>query len=148
MLPGKPTGLLARTGARFLDFLLIAAVYNGFYFILYGQGPAERFTSFTFQIMEVVYFVFLPLLWSGYVAGKRIFKAKLITYKHEEKPAFLHTFLREVIGVYLLGIVTFGISFAVSAVMIAVRKDKRSLHDFIGGTQVVNNSPQGIFNNK
>lgn len=148
MLSTKPTGLLARAGARFTDFLLVGAAYSLLYFTLNGEWPADRFDSIAFQLMEVAYFVVLPLVWSGYVIGKRLFKAKLITYKQGGNPAFSHTFLREVMGVYLLGIFSFGISYVISAVMIAVRKDKRAIHDFIGGTQVVNNAPQGIFNNR
>lgn len=43
-------------------------------------------------------------------------------------------FLREVIGKFLLSYITFGVATIVS--MVIFRKDKRAIHDFIGGTYV------------
>lgn len=45
--------------------------------------------------------------------------------------------LREIVGRFLLDIVSFGITHIISFFMIIFRKDKRSIHNLIGGTMVV-----------
>ncbi|SFB30261.1 RDD family protein [Lentibacillus halodurans] len=50
---------------------------------------------------------------------------------------FKAMFMREVIGFYFIGILTIGLAFIVTIIMIAVREDKRGLHDLIGGTHVI-----------
>ena len=50
---------------------------------------------------------------------------------------FRQLFLREFVGMYLIGFLTLGLSFFVSIVMIVRRPDNKGLHDLIGGTQVV-----------
>ena len=44
--------------------------------------------------------------------------------------------MRVIVAGLVYGI-TFGIGFIVSVIMVAVREDKRALHDFIAGTEVV-----------
>lgn len=45
--------------------------------------------------------------------------------------------LLRVVVAGLLYFITFGIGFIVSVIMVAVREDKRAIHDFIAGTEVV-----------
>ncbi|CFJ41051.1 RDD family [Mycobacterium tuberculosis] len=52
--------------------------------------------------------------------------------------------LRVFVGMYLVYGITLGIGAIVSAIMVAAREDKRSIHDLIAGTYVTsNNPPQG-----
>ncbi len=44
--------------------------------------------------------------------------------------------LREVVGFHIVGILSLGVSLVVNIFMIAFRKDKRAVHDIIGGTYV------------
>ncbi|WP_269799271.1 hypothetical protein [Bacillus sp. FJAT-45037] len=44
--------------------------------------------------------------------------------------------LREVVGNFIISLVTFGISAVISIFMIMFRSDKRGIHDLIAGTYV------------
>ena len=48
-------------------------------------------------------------------------------------------FMREIVGYYVIGTLTFGLSIIISAGMIMFREDKRGIHDFVSGTYVARN---------
>ncbi|SDB89563.1 Uncharacterized membrane protein YckC, RDD family [Pelagirhabdus alkalitolerans] len=121
--------------ARFLDFNILAISLGLLYFVFTGNTLFEWRSTMTLDAIYVVYSVVIPVLWSGYVIGKRMYRVKLKT-KHNEDVKLTHTFLREVIGLQLIGAVTLGISWIVSMFMIIFRQDKRAIHDLIGGTYV------------
>jgi uncharacterized RDD family membrane protein YckC len=52
-----------------------------------------------------------------------------------EKLGFGAMLLRTVIA-SIIYVITLGIAFLVSAIMVAVREDKRAIHDFLAGTYV------------
>lgn len=87
------------------------------------------------QIIYIIYLIFLPLFWNGYITGKWFNNIKLKSYKGN-KLTLIQMIKRELIGFYLLGILSLGISFLISSIMIVFREDKRAIHDFIGNTYV------------
>lgn len=44
-------------------------------------------------------------------------------------------FLRSIVA-SIIYVITLGLGFIISAIMVAAREDKRSIHDFIAGTYV------------
>ncbi|MER2079703.1 RDD family protein [Psychrobacillus psychrotolerans] len=46
------------------------------------------------------------------------------------------TVVREILGKFVLGYATFGLTIIASALMVLLRKDKRAIHDFLAGTYV------------
>lgn len=71
------------------------------------------------------------------LVGKRILTIQI--RKEGDQPVNLfQMFIREVIGKFLLGVITFGIASVVSACMIVIRKDKRAIHDLLAQTYVKN----------
>ena len=82
-----------------------------------------------------MYLVITPILWSGFVIGKRICNIKL-KRTDGDNVKLSNTFLREVIGFHLIGILTLGLSLIASAFMVIFREDKRAIHDIVGGTYV------------
>jgi uncharacterized RDD family membrane protein YckC len=87
----------------------------------------------------MLYLTITPVFWGGCVIGKRICKIKIKRYEDYENVTFRNMFMREMVGYFIIGVVTFGISIIVSIFMVMFREDKRAIHDFIGGTYVTNN---------
>ncbi|MDN4526609.1 RDD family protein [Fictibacillus fluitans] len=87
-------------------------------------------------ILSILYFFLLPVLWKGYTISKYFGSIRIAKVNEEPLTAY-HLFMREVIGRFLLGFTTFGISNLISAFMVMFREDKRAIHDFIAGTFVV-----------
>ncbi|GAB3800778.1 hypothetical protein GCM10028868_25130 [Virgibacillus kimchii] len=88
------------------------------------------------QVIYLSYMMLLPLFWDGNVIGKKLSNIK-VKSSHGERLTFKNMFKRELIGFYLIGILSLGTAFIVSMVMIVVREDGKGLHDLIGGTSVV-----------
>ncbi len=78
----------------------------------------------------------LPLFWKGYVVGKWFTNIKVKPINGENL-TLKNMVLRELIGFYLIGILSLGIAFIISSVMIYKREDNRGIHDLIGSTSVV-----------
>lgn len=78
----------------------------------------------------------IPLFWKGYVMGKWFSDIKVKPI-NDENLTIKNMVLREFVGFYLIGIVTLGIAFIISAIMIYRRKDNRGIHDLIGSTYVI-----------
>ncbi|WP_096185721.1 RDD family protein [Evansella halocellulosilytica] len=129
------TGLGIRLLASFLDFIILVIPISFIIFIFNGHYSYEWTLSFSWQIVYVLYLTIVPVLWGGYIIGKRICKIK-IKRVDNQNVTFLNMFLREVVGSYLIVLLTFGLSLVVSIFMILFREDKRGVHDIIGGTYV------------
>ena len=71
--------------------------------------------------------------------GTVMLSAKDLRYPHRQKDGtqvgFLTMILRVLVGGLIYG-VTFGIGVIVSAFMVGMREDRRSIHDFVAGTYV------------
>ncbi|KAB2329858.1 RDD family protein [Bacillus mesophilum] len=132
-------GFWIRLGAVLLDGLIIHIPIAIIFFLITGDINTEWMDTWVYTLLNEAYLTIVPVLWGGYVIGKRIcgIRIKRIDGK---KLTLLTMILREVIGLYLLSMVTFGISMIVSAIMVGAGKQKRGLHDLIAGTYVARNN--------
>ncbi|MFC3039198.1 RDD family protein [Virgibacillus xinjiangensis] len=135
MAANKYAGFLERFIARVLDFNIITLSLASLFFLFTGNFSLEWRSGWTWEVFYLVYLIMVPVLWSGYVIGKRICKIKL-QRTNDEHVNFTNTFMREVVGFHVIGILTLGISLIVSVFMIIFREDKRAIHDIVGGTYV------------
>ncbi|MBD8069448.1 RDD family protein [Bacillus sp. PS06] len=131
----KPAGFGIRVLADFLDFFILSLPIALAFYWIKGDYSYEWAMGWTWQIIYTIYMTALPLLWSGYIIGKRMFNIN-IRRMDEGKLTFKNMFLREFIGKFLLMYVTLGISSIVSVFMLIFRKDKRTIHDLIARTYV------------
>jgi len=131
-------GFGSRLLASFLDVTILSILISGLFYIFTGEYSINFNKGLIWDLFYTLYLIIIPVIWSGYIIGKRICKIKLIrTDGHNVKLS--NTLLRELIGFHLIGIATLGISLIVSVFMVLFRQDKRALHDIIGGTYVIKN---------
>ncbi|WP_413033240.1 RDD family protein [Paenibacillus xylanilyticus] len=126
-------GFWIRLGAGILDGLIIAlplAVIAG---VITGNFDSNEPIA---NVLSSLYSIFLPVFWNGRTIGKRICGIRIRKYDTHESPGIGAMLLRVVVAGILYAL-TLGICFIISVIMVAVREDKRALHDFIAGTEVV-----------
>lgn len=115
-------------------------------------------------VFACLYYIVTPLfVWEGQTPGKRLCGIKIVDAQTGEKPTLANLMLRQVLGVLVIegalasasamwhqvltlvsqvNIVTplmyagFAIT-TISGLMVVLRKDRRCIHDFLGGTMVV-----------
>lgn len=132
-------GFWARFAALLLDGILIGIV------VMLAISIANLdTTSQAVQLGEglftLAYAVVLPGIWYGYTVGKRILGVRVV--KTDNKDVHIGTMLlREFVGGVIYAF-TLGIALVVSIFMVALRRDKRAIHDFIAGTYVTYQKPQ------
>lgn len=129
----KPS-LLSRVFSRGVDTLIIFTTV-----IIIVQIFSLDTQSLIIQISEAIfwlwYFIFIPYIWIGLTIGKRLNQTQLIMVDgHDVKLRAL--IIRELFIVFAY-VLSFGILWIVSLVMIYRRSDNRALHDLVAGTQVV-----------
>ncbi|GGM43230.1 hypothetical protein GCM10011351_31480 [Paraliobacillus quinghaiensis] len=129
-------GFGKRLLARFLDVMILTILIGGLFYIFTGEYSINFEKGVAWDFFYTLYLVIVPLIWSGYIIGKRICNIKLIQ-KDGHKVKLSNTFLRELVGFHLIGIITLGISLVVSTFMVIFREDKRAIHDIVGGTYVI-----------
>ncbi|MFC3419963.1 RDD family protein [Salinicoccus hispanicus] len=132
-------GFWVRLGARLLDALLIGMVIGTFVF-LFQMDTGSRVTQTIESVASILYFVLLPVFVYGYTVAKRLLNIRIVK-KDGGNVGFGAMVVREVIGGFIY-VMTFGIALVVSAFMVGLRKDKRSLHDFLAGTYVTHDRPE------
>lgn len=132
----KPAGFAIRILASLIDFLIISSILGIVFYIINGNYSIEWIYGITFRIFYELYLTIIPILWGGYIIGKRICKIKIKRFKDDKNVTIYNMVMREVVGNYIVVLATFGISVLVSGLMVIFRKDKRGIHDFIGGTYV------------
>lgn len=88
------------------------------------------------NVLSALYSIILPVIWNGRTIGKRICGIRIRKYGTHEAPG-IGTMLLRVVVTGIVYAITFGIGIVVSIIMVAVREDKRGIHDFIAGTEVV-----------
>ncbi|USK39498.1 RDD family protein [Cytobacillus firmus] len=131
----KQAGFGIRFAADIVDALILTIPISTVFFLIEGDSPFTWMMGWTWPIIYTIYLTLVPLVWTGYIIGKRIFKIKV--RRIDEEGLTLKTMvLREIVGKFLLSNVTFGISTLVSMFMIIFREDKRAVHDLIAGTYV------------
>ncbi|PEA53834.1 hypothetical protein CON64_16520 [Bacillus pseudomycoides] len=124
-------GFWRRFGANFIDGLVVIPFF--IIFILLGMSieTSENIVG----IFQTLYYLIVPIVWAGFTVGKKTVNIRIV--RMDGKKITIWTMLKRNLLAGIVYGVTFGIAVIVSAFMIALRKDKRSIHDLIAGTQVI-----------
>lgn len=126
----RPAGFWIRFLASLLDGIIISV----FFLILRLLGiDIGGWGDDIFP--HAIYAFALPLLWNGYTVGKRIVGIRIVRMDGRD-PGALNMLVRVLIA-DLGYALTWGIPLIISAFMVGLRSDKRSIHDLLAGTQVV-----------
>jgi uncharacterized RDD family membrane protein YckC len=131
----NPAGFWKRLLANLLDSIIIGIPLAILSYFITGNWEGDAFTS----ILNVLYFLIVPVIWSGYTIGKKIVGIRIVKV-NGEKLGFGAMLLRTVVA-SIIYVITLGIALIVSAIMVAVREDKRAIHDFLAGTYVTTERP-------
>ncbi|AYB43284.1 RDD family protein [Paenibacillus lautus] len=132
MTDNQVAGFWIRLGANILDGLIVSLPLTIIAGLITGNYENEPISNLIFGL----YGILVPVYWNGYTIGKRICGIRIRKFDFLEPPGLGTMLLRNLVAgiVYAL---TLGIGLIVSIFMVALREDKRSLHDFIAGTEVV-----------
>ncbi|MCM3225125.1 Uncharacterized membrane protein YckC, RDD family [Terribacillus saccharophilus] len=136
MIERNRAGFGIRFFSSIIDMFILIIPITILLNFINGEFSTQWSEGYLWDIGYVIYLTVLPVLWKGYVIGKRITGIKIKRIDGEDV-TFANMILREVIGNGLLVFITLGISLLVSAIMVLVMEDRRGLHDVIGGTYVV-----------
>ncbi|WP_058302153.1 RDD family protein [Gorillibacterium timonense] len=126
-------GFWIRLGAMLLDAIIIGIPLSILSSVMTGGYSSDEYLT---DLLSFLYSLLVPIMWDGYTIGKRICGIKIRKVFDHSSPGFGTMLLRNVIGGIIYGL-TFGIAVIISAFMVGLREDKRSIHDFIAGTEVV-----------
>jgi len=129
----EEAGFGIRLGAVLLDAIIVAVPLTIISLILTSGGNGSEFFT---NILSFLYSLLLPVLWKGYTIGKRICGIRIRRVDDHLPPGIGTMFLRVFVAGIVYGL-TLGIGVVVSVFMIILREDKRAIHDFIAGTEVV-----------
>lgn len=145
-----------RVAAYLVDFsisLLIMALFLSFsaidIFSLLRKGDLQASTTVSlfllFQFFQMaltigififIYYTIIPWRLNGQTFGKRLFRIR--TVKIDGTSMDLVTIIvRELIGRLFIDYTTFGLGMFISYLVMISRPDKRSIHDIIAGTKVI-----------
>ncbi len=127
-------GFWIRLGASLLDGIIIGLPLYILSSVLFGDGNSR-----VSDAVALLYGLLVPVFWQGFTIGKRICGIR-IQKLDGAPPTIVTMLLRTVVSGLIYGL-TFGIGSIVSAFMVGLREDKRAIHDFIAGTEVVYASP-------
>lgn len=128
----REAGFWIRLGAALLDGIIIGVPLYVLSLIISGDTNRDVWTD----ILSALYSLLVPVFWNGYTIGKRICGIRIRKIDDFMPPTLWTMIKRNIIAGLVYGL-TCGIAVIVSAVMVGVREDKRSIHDFIAGTEVV-----------
>ncbi|MGN7396530.1 RDD family protein [Peribacillus frigoritolerans] len=128
-------GFWKRLFAGVLDGIIVSAPLAIIFGVITGDWENENFST----LFNFLYMVIVPILWYGYTVGKRIMGIRIV--RMDGKKLGIGTMLLRYLVAALVYAITLGIGFIVSAFMVGIRKDHRSIHDFIAGTYVTTNEP-------
>ncbi len=131
----RSVGFWKRLGANVLDSLLVITPIAILGMILFGWDFDSSYTD----LVILPYSLVVPVLWKGYVVGKRIMGIRIV--KIDGRNVGLWTMFMRLIVAGLVYVLTLGIGLIVSAFMVGLREDNRSIHDFIAGTYVTEAKP-------
>ncbi|MEB2491743.1 RDD family protein [Peribacillus frigoritolerans] len=123
-------GFWKRLFAGVLDGIIVSAPLAIIFGVITGDWENENFST----LFNFLYMVIVPILWYGYTVGKRIMGIRIV--RMDGKKLGIGTMLLRYLVAALVYAITLGIGFIVSAFMVGIRKDHRSIHDFIAGTYV------------
>lgn len=134
----KLAGFWVRLAARIIDYLFVVGVVYAILslFRLDVQSSAVQAGEL---IARLIYYVAVPVLWSGYTMGKRLFVIRIIR-DDGEKLTFKDTFIREFFAALIYG-ASLGLVAIISIFMVIIREDKKAIHDIIAKTSVTYGKP-------
>ncbi|KSU61506.1 hypothetical protein AS034_14255 [[Bacillus] enclensis] len=133
----QPAGFGVRFVANIVDWLII----NLPLIIIAGLVTGDFSQDNTFVSTVIfVYVLITPVLWKGYVVGKRIAGIRIVK-KDGSNVHIGNMLMRTIVSGIVYGL-TLGIGIIVSAFMVGIREDKRAIHDFIAGTYVTHAKPE------
>ncbi len=128
----EPAGFWSRFFAGLLDGIIAGIPL--YILSLFLTGSSE--SNWLSELLTFLYSLLLPVFWGGCTIGKRICGIKIQKVSDQGPPGIGTMLLRNLVAGFVYGI-TFGIAMIVSIFMVIFREDKRSIHDFIAGTEVV-----------
>lgn len=88
-------------------------------------------------IIFFLYFILLPIIWKKQTIGRWVAKVKVIKLNGSHL-SFGTLLIREFLGKIFLGFMTFGITWLVSIIMMELATVKRTIHDRMANTLMVN----------
>ncbi|WP_252313737.1 RDD family protein [Sinobaca sp. H24] len=148
-MSGQPGGFWRRLAANIIDGFIvgIAGLIIGLIVVtIFGaetsSSPDEGWSigvDFANNSISLLYSLALPVLWSGYTVGKKALGIRIV--KKDGSNVGIGAMLMRVIVSGIVYLLTLGIGVIVSIFMVAIREDKRAIHDFIAGTQVTTSLP-------
>ncbi|MFA1821043.1 RDD family protein [Virgibacillus oceani] len=131
-------GFWIRLAALLMDAILIGITIS-IAIVIFDLDTSDRAVQTGESLFSLLYFVLVPVLWYGYTVGKRLVGIRIV--KMDGSNVTLGTILlRYAITGFIYGL-SLGIALIVSIFMVALREDKRTIHDFIAGTYVTYNKP-------
>lgn len=131
-------GFGKRLLARFIDVTVFSILIGALFYIFTGEYSIAVNKGLIWDLFYTFYLIVIPVLWAGYIMGKRLCNIKL-KRTDGDNVKLSNTILRELVGFHLIGIITLGVSLVASVFMVIFREDKRAIHDMIGGTYVSEN---------
>lgn len=130
----KRAGFWIRLGARVIDLIVIGIII--FLFIaIFSLDTQSRAVQSSEGLFTLLYYVLLPVIWTGYTIGKRALGIRIINEDGSDV-SLIQMIIRDFLTPILYGI-TLGLLAVVSAIMIGVREDKKAIHDIFAKTKVV-----------
>jgi uncharacterized RDD family membrane protein YckC len=135
----NPAGFWVRLGASLLDSIVLAIVVAIIGLII-GFTYGDNTGSLLEFILNLCYTLILPVLWYGFTVGKKALGIRVV--KLDGSDISFGTNAKRILLGSLVYLLTLGIGFIVSAFMVGMREDKRSIHDLIAGTYVTYDQPE------
>lgn len=139
-------GFWIRLKGVVLDAIIVATPLTLFWILVAVFNMGTIYTAVAVPcVMYVIYGFLLPVTGKGITVGKKIAGLRIVKMDGSA-PTLKTMFMRDIVAgfVYLF---TLGIGFFISAAMVSVRRDKRSIHDVIAGTQVIKVEKIGVNEN-
>ncbi|MCP3031765.1 RDD family protein [Halobacillus sp. A1] len=131
----RSVGFWKRLGASVLDGLIIFFPLFILFDLTLGWGDNHPVPN----IIQYLVMLILPVLWYGYTVGKKLMGIRIV--KVDGQDVGIGTMLMRFLLANILYGLTLGIGVLVSAFMVGIRDDHRSIHDFIAGTYVTEAKP-------
>ena len=126
----NPAGFWIRFAALFIDGIIVG-IPLGIVGTMFSNNLGVNIST---SILSLLYSLVLPVIWNGQTIGKKVLGIRIKKISGE-KVGFGTMVMRNIVAGLVYGI-TLGLAFIVSIFMVAFRKDKRSVQDFVAGTYV------------
>lgn len=135
----RPAGFWIRLVASILDGLATGIPISILTYLMTGQVLKDDplMGGWWKDILLALYGILLPVYWHGYVIGKRAMGIRIV--KVDGENVTIWTMIKRYLTAFIGYTITLGIGAIVSAFMVGLREDKRSIHDFAAGTYVTHN---------